>query len=134
MSEENENIQTVRAMYDAFNRGDWQAVLAHVSPDIEFETDPRHPEAGIYRGRQQFRRLWEGIEAPFERTVVEPEKFFTKGPQVIAFVTMRRRPAGGHEDFSIRIGELWTLRDGKLVRGQAFAHRSEALEAVGLSE
>ncbi len=134
MSQENENVGVVRAMYEAFNRGDWDAVLERVAPEIEFETDPRHPEAGIYRGHERFRRLWEDIEAPFEETVVEPEKFFAHGDHVVAFVTMRRRPIGGSEGLAIRIGELWTVREGKLVRGQAFGDRQKALEAVGLSE
>jgi ketosteroid isomerase-like protein len=30
--------------------------------------------------------------------------------------------------------QLWTFRDGKVVRGQAFSDREEALEAAGLSE
>ena len=33
-----------------------------------------------------------------------------------------------------RIGQVWTMRDGKAVRCQVFAQREEALEAVGLSE
>ncbi len=116
-----ENVEIVRAMYEAFNRGDWDAVLEHVAPEIEFETDPRHPEAGIYRGHERFGRLWEDIEAPFEETVVEPEKFFAHGDHVVAFVTMRRRPIGSSDELAIRIGELWTVREGKLVRGQPLA-------------
>jgi ketosteroid isomerase-like protein len=70
-----ENIDVVRAMYEALNRGDWDAALAHTSPDIEWETDPRHPKAGIYRGREEFQRFLEDLEGPFERTVIEPEEF-----------------------------------------------------------
>jgi hypothetical protein len=29
---------------------------------------------------------------------------------------------------------VWTLREGRIVRGQAFTTREEALEAAGLSE
>ena len=29
---------------------------------------------------------------------------------------------------------LWTLREGKIVRGEGFTDRDEALEAAGLSE
>jgi ketosteroid isomerase-like protein len=134
MSQENESVGVVRAMYEAFNRGDWEAVLAQLGPEIEFETDPRHPKAGVYRGREAFRGLWEDIEAPFERTVVEVEEFFTSGDQVVAFITMRRQPVGSTGELAIRIGELWTLRDGKLVRGRAFGEREKALEAAGLSE
>jgi ketosteroid isomerase-like protein len=33
-----------------------------------------------------------------------------------------------------RIGFLWTLRDGKIVREQVFGEREKALEAAGLTE
>ena len=32
-----------------------------------------------------------------------------------------------------QIGDLWTLRDGKVVRGQGFGEREKALKAAGLS-
>jgi ketosteroid isomerase-like protein len=34
----------------------------------------------------------------------------------------------------ISIAGVWTLRNGIVVRGQAYADRGEALEAVGLRE
>jgi hypothetical protein len=30
--------------------------------------------------------------------------------------------------------QVWTVQDGRFVRGQGFASREEALEAAGLSE
>ena len=76
----------------------------------------------------------EDLEDPFEQTVTELEKVFTAADQVVAFVKIRRRLRGSSSEVEIRIGELYTLREGKLVRGQAFAEREKALEAVGLSE
>jgi ketosteroid isomerase-like protein len=109
-------------------------VLARVSPEIEFETDPRHPKAGIYRGLKQYRAFWEEFEAPYEQSVLEPERFFAKGDQVVAFVRARRRPRGSSAEVEIRIGFLWTLREGKIVREQVFGEREKALEAAGLRE
>jgi ketosteroid isomerase-like protein len=128
-----ENLEMVRALYEAMNRGDWDALFANAAPEIEWETDPRHPKAGIYRGRAAFRDFVEDLDDPFEQTVIEPEQFFEQGDQVVAFVKIRRRLSGGGE-IEIRIGELWTFRDGKLVRGQGFGEREKALEAVGLRE
>jgi ketosteroid isomerase-like protein len=129
-----ENVEIIRQVYEAMNRGDWKAVFAHASPEIEWETDPRHPKAGIYRGQEEFRRFVEDIEDPFEQSVIEPERFFAGGDQVVAFIKIRRTPAGSTAELEIRIGELWTFRDGKLVRGQGFGERMKALKAAGLSE
>jgi ketosteroid isomerase-like protein len=129
-----ENVEAVRRLNEALDRANWDGVFAEISPDFEWETDPRHPQAGIYRGRPEFRQFIEDLEAPFEQTVTELEKVFATADQVVAFVKLRRRLRGSGTDLEIRIGMLYTLREGKLVRGQAFAEREKALKAAGLSE
>jgi ketosteroid isomerase-like protein len=129
-----ENVETVRRVTEALDRANWDGVFAEISPDFEWETDPRHPKAGIYRGREEFKRFMEDLEDPFEQTVTELEKIFATADQVVAFVKIRRRLSGSSSEIEIRIGEVYTFREGKLVRGQAFAEREKALEAVGLTE
>ncbi|MBN1527588.1 MAG: nuclear transport factor 2 family protein [Thermoleophilaceae bacterium] len=128
-----DNEAVVRTLYDAFNSGDWDQALGLMGPDIEWETDPRHPRAGVYRGPDAVRRFVEDLETPFEATVYEPERIFSAGDHVVVFVTIRRRPAGSSAEVEVQIGELWTLRDGVIVRGQGFGQREKALAAVGLS-
>jgi ketosteroid isomerase-like protein len=129
-----QNIETVRRLTEALDRRNWDAVFVAISPDFEWETDPRHPRPGVYRGREEFKRFIEDLEEPFEQTVTEIEKFFATDDQVVAFVKIRRRLKDSNSEVEILIGELYTFRDGTLVRGQAFAERAKALEAVGLSE
>jgi ketosteroid isomerase-like protein len=47
---------------------------------------------------------------------------------------VRSRPKGGSVDIEVRIGHLWTVRDGSIRSLRTFAVREEALEAAGLSE
>ena len=129
-----ENVETIRRMTEALDRANWDGVFAETLPDFEWETDPRHPKAGVYRGREEFRRFMEDLEDPFEQTVTELEKVFANADQVVAFVKIRRRLRGSSSEVEVRIGELYTFREGKLARGQAFAEREKALEAAGLSE
>jgi ketosteroid isomerase-like protein len=129
-----ENVEVVRELYDALNRRDWEAALPLVSAEVEWEPDARHPKAGVHRGRAAYRGFLEDIERPFETTVIESEEFFVRDDQVVAFIKIRRRPTGSSAEVAIQIGELGTLRDGKIVRGQGFGEREKALEAVGLSE
>ncbi len=128
------NLEIVRKGYAAFNRGDWDAGFADAAPDFEWETDMRLPNAGIYRGRVEIQRFFEDQAAPFERSVIEPERFVVKGDYVVAFVKLRRRPEGSSADVEADIAHLWTFRDGRPVRGQAFASPDQALEAAGLLE
>ena len=54
--------------------------------------------------------------------------------QVLACVTFRGygKQSGVETNWSLL--QLWTVRDGKFLRGQGFTDRDEALEAAGLRE
>ena len=127
------NVAVVARFFEALNLGDLDGAMAETSPDFDWETDPRHPRAGIYHGRDEVRQFLVDLEAPFDQTVIEPEHYFARGDQVVAFLRMKRRLPGSTVDVEIQIGELWTVQDGKLVRAQAFAERHKALEAAGLT-
>ncbi len=129
-----ENVEAVRESYAAGNRGDWDLAFSSAAPEFEWETDPRVPNAGIYRGRAAVQRFFEDQAAPFEGRTIEPERFISDGDQVLAFVRIRVRPRGSGAEVVAEIAHLWTFRDGRCIRGQAFARREEALDAAGLAE
>jgi ketosteroid isomerase-like protein len=87
-----------------------------------------------YRGRKEVRRFFEDLLEPFEDVVVQPEKFFEAGDRLVVFVLLSSRPVGSSATIEIRIGHLWTMRDGKAAQLEIFPEREKALEAVGLSE
>lgn len=125
-------LELIRTAYDAGNRRDWDAMFAHLHRDAEWESDPRVPNAGIFRGRDEVRRFIEDQDAPFESTVAEIERLIPSGDQVVALVKVTRRMRGSTAEMEIRLAHLWTLRDGKFARVQSFAQRERALEAAGL--
>ena len=66
--------------------------------------------------------------------VPELEEVFERDDRILLFVLMRFRPKGSSAVLEIRIGHLWTMRDGKGARCEVFPMRTEALEAIGMSE
>ena len=54
MSEE--NIEVVRWIYEALNRGDWDAATRHTDADFEV-TFQRGPNAGTHRGRDSIQAI-----------------------------------------------------------------------------
>jgi ketosteroid isomerase-like protein len=129
-----QNVEIARDAYAAFNRGEWDAGFASAAADFEWESDARLPNAGIYRGRAEIQRFFEDQAAPFESSVIEPERFIVEGDYVVALVKLRRKPQGSSAELEADIAHLWTFRDGRPIRGQAFAKREDALKAAGLSE
>lgn len=126
------DVDTLRAGYEAFSRGDWDAVLSAAHPDFELKTADRVTNPGTYRGLNEVRRFFEDLFDPFEEVVAEPQEFFERGDRIVVLVLVRLRPRGSSAVIENRIGHLWTMRDGKAVRFEIFPEREKALEAAGL--
>ena len=129
MSEEDR--ETLRLGYEAYNRGDWDGLLRGMHPDIEWKTIRT---GGPYRGYDEIRRFLEDMREPFEEVATEPEEWFDHGDRIVVFVRIRARPRGSDAVAENRVGHLWTMRGGKALRCETFPRREEALEAAGLSE
>jgi ketosteroid isomerase-like protein len=65
---------------------------------------------------------------------IEIHELIEVGDQVLAEVTLKGRGKQSGVETSWDVWHLWTMQDGKVVRGQGFARRDEALEAAGLQE
>ena len=128
-----ENVELVRRVYDALNRGDWDAVFRDTHPDFQMTTQ-RGPEAGTHRRREAVQGLGEDYIAAFDNMVFEPEEFLENGDQVVVLVTRRARPKGGSGEIVVRNGHLFTVRNGTILSMKSFPDPEKALEAAGLGE
>ena len=127
-----EMIAALRRFHDAFNRGDLEAVVQLVRPDIELV------RAGGQSSIKGVAALREWLEPDaFEEQRVEPLDFRVKGDKVLvrAHTTGRGAGSGIEVDFATCI--VWTLdAHGLVTRVEVFLPHEEAhaLEAAGLSE
>jgi uncharacterized protein len=131
MSEE--NVEVVRRLYKALGRDDWDGVFRDAHPGIEMTTQAGLM-AGTFRGRDAIQRQIEDVRSPYDVWAMEPDQFFEGGDSVVAFVRITSRPKGGSVDMEVRVGHLWTIREGRIQALKTFPVREEALEAAGLSE
>jgi ketosteroid isomerase-like protein len=129
-----ENVEIVRRVYDAFNRGDWDAVFRDLHPDMDLTPPARGLDAGIFRGREENQGYWEDFFRPYEAVTTEPVEFFESGDQLVVFVETRLRPKDSSAEIEARVGHLWTIRDGTAMSLRLFPEPEKALEAAGLSE
>jgi uncharacterized protein len=132
MSEE--NVETVRRIYEAFNRRDWDAAFRDQAPDAEYTLPPGGPTTGTYRGREEAQAFWEQLSTAFEAWTTEPEQLIESGDQVVVVVKARMRPTGSSAEIERRNGNLWTIRDGMVVSMRVFPAPEDAFKAAGLSE
>jgi ketosteroid isomerase-like protein len=130
-----ENVEIVRRAFEAFNRGDPEAWAAVLAPEFEYTAfGTAVGIGGTYRGAEGFRRFLASFWDEFDEPNAEIGDVIEEGDQVLASMTFRGRGKHSGVPAEMHYFQLWRLRDGKAVRGQAFTSKEEALEAAGLSE
>ena len=131
-----ENVEIVRRMVEAFNRGDVDAVTAsfggnsaHCTSQPEAVGTPRAGFRGHDGIREWMANLRDTAEIQFE-----PTGFITNGDSVLSEWVGRGVGRAGGVPIEWSTFVVLRLRDGKIEQALAFLSRTEALEAAGLSE
>jgi ketosteroid isomerase-like protein len=129
-----ENVEIVRLMYEAWQRGDFEGSLSYFHPEVRWVEPPDNPGGRTRQGHEGVAgavSTWTGV---FEDYRYEVRELIDLGDKVLltAWQSGRGKASGApvsEENFCV-----FTLRDGKIIRQEMFRQRSQALEAAGLSE
>ena len=128
-----ENVEIVRAVWDAFNREDWDASLKAAAPGFEMDFSRAvGPWRGVF-GLDQIRRVLEDMRETWESVRLEPHEFIEAGDLVVVPGTQHVKGRGGIE-VAARGVYVWTVRNGAIERVTMYQERQDALEDLGLSE
>ena len=114
MSEE--NVEAVRGVYERWAEGDMSAGVDLFDPAIEFVLSVEFPDTGIYRGPEAISDYMRGFLEPWERLTIAGEELTDAGDRVIAKVLQSGVGAGSGVPASVRYFQIWTFRDGRVVR------------------
>jgi ketosteroid isomerase-like protein len=125
-----ENLETVMIdFFGALRRGDFDAAAALLDPDVSWHG---LREEWVCHGREEvidtFR--W-GLEA---RREIDALEFTRGGDRVVIGVRGPSITEVGDEPLEGQIFNVFTLRDGRIVRIDDFRGRGEALAAAGVPE
>jgi ketosteroid isomerase-like protein len=134
-----ENIALVHRGLDAFSRGDFDAGVEDMRPDIEWHVSFRLPDLPldkpVYHGRDEIRQLWAAFRSGWAKLTVTLEEVIAARED---FVVVRARFVGRGNASGIEVDRtifyLFEIADGQLKRLRPFDTEPEALEAAGLSE
>jgi ketosteroid isomerase-like protein len=131
-----ENVEIVREAFDAFNRGDLDAALQWMHPDIEWQTVDSFPDAGTYRGREAVGEFWKTWRDSFLGFTLHLEECVPVGDRhVLATFRVSGEGAGsGVGVESPQVFQLGEISDGQVIRVGMFLAEREALEAAGLQD
>ena len=131
MSEE--NVEIVRRMFDAWNRGNYEDGQKTIDADVEVEVDLGFDVDGKYLGHAGLAELLEFWNA-FGSFRSDVEELIPSGEDVFTTVLHHGMGKSSGIKVEMRNWQVFTLRGGKIVRYRLLGTRVKALKAAGLSE
>ncbi len=130
MSEQ--NLELIREGFAAHNRGDLDALTQVYDEDVVFET----LLLGTHRGNEAIRLIYEENQRTLAGYTVDPVELIDAGDKVVAVAQVNgvgpasRIAMEDRDQFAF----LFTIKNGRVVREQAFRNRQEAVEAAELGD
>ena len=135
MNEENENVARAREATEAFTRGDIEAFLATLHPEVEIFSTPELPNPGTFVGREgwvEWTSAWFEAWEGFEVEIMEYEAVGRR--HVVMPAVQRAKGAGSGVPVEMRAYYLGEYRDGLAVRFHLYATHDDALAAARAGE
>jgi hypothetical protein len=140
-----QNVETLRQIYEAFNDREIENLMEGFHPEIEIEEtqDLAYAAAllrvlgprfvilsGGYRGHSEVKKLWETVWEISEWFIVDPEEFIEVDEHVVVPLILSARAKGTGLEGEAPTAHLWTMRDWKGFRLQVFADKRQAMAAT----
>jgi uncharacterized protein len=123
------NVDTARAAYEAFGRGDLAALQGDFAEDAVWYTSDELPLGGETRGRDAIMGNFAQIPNYWSSFSVEPSEFIDAGDTVVVLGTQR----AGNDKGSFESPFVHVMKydgDGKLVRGEFHADSAKAVKLL----
>ncbi len=124
------NVQVVERFFDAAARRDTDAMRELTDPDVEWHTTRELPGGGVFRGQAAVEEVLRDQADTFDDFSVEPEQVREVGEQVVVFARLSGRIKGTGHAVEQPVGQVWTVRDGRVVRFRAYLDREEAMRVA----
>jgi ketosteroid isomerase-like protein len=124
-----DNVELVRRLWTAFERGGIEAVLEIADPDVRWE--PYGAGGAGYDGHDGLRAYMEERRARGEQTSARLYSAVAKGEFVVARGEVQIK--GEQGTVTMQPSWLYEFRDGRLTRFRGFRSQEEAMRAAGLA-
>lgn len=126
MATTTDNLTAVSTLYDAFNRGDIDTVLAGMDPDVTWIEPRGDPlSGGHYRGPAAVvSQVFAPLTAAYERFEVQPGRFIDGGETVVVEGVFVGTTTAG-VSFEIPFVHVCDVHDGRVLQ---FANYTDTAE------
>jgi ketosteroid isomerase-like protein len=78
-----DHVELIKQGYEAWNGGDREWVLTHMTPDVQWVSPPDDPEPGTFVGYEGVQVFWDNWRELFGQLKFEPLEFEDLGDHVL---------------------------------------------------
>jgi hypothetical protein len=126
-----DNVDVVQGAWDAFGRGDMDAVLDAIAPTAETRVPETLPWGGTYAGPEGFGDFVAKLYESFEQFSATPDKVLgADDNHVIVVAKVKGRTKGG-TTIENRAVWVYQLREGRIADAETFGDTAQVLQALG---
>ena len=131
-----ENVEIIRMIVEAANRGDGEAIAAISDDDVEFVSAVlASVGGGVFRGKDAWATYFRRMRETWEEWQFEDAEISeADDEQVVAVMRLVGVGKGNGARVEHPLGIAYRFRNGKLWRMHAYLDPRDAFKAVGLSE
>jgi uncharacterized protein len=119
---EQQNVERVGKIYEAFGRGDVGYILDQLADDVRWQThlQPEVPWSGDYSGKGKVGKFFEAIANSVDVTAFRPGEFVAQGDSVVSVGEFGCRVRASGKSALTRWVFLWKFRDGRVASYEQF--------------
>ena len=128
---EQENIDLVKKLYEAFGKGDIKTILAHLSDDVTWSSPSPAtiPYSGDRTGPAEVREFFNQLVGTQENVNLTISQFIAQGEAVATLGRYSGNVKPTRKPFNSVIGHFFTIRDGKVTRWTGLGDTAHAAAA-----
>jgi ketosteroid isomerase-like protein len=128
-----DEIQTVRRIYDALSRWNVDELAMDVTHDFELILPETVPWGGTLHGADGVKAFATIFRDHVEGQWADPDDFIEAGDLIVVLGRLRGRARATGEEFEEHFAHVWTLSEGMPSRCRSYFDTSPIMTALGSS-
>jgi ketosteroid isomerase-like protein len=127
--------EILRAVYDAWNREDFEGLEKHLHPEIEWRSSSYFPGLEpLYSGREAVRGWWEALREPFDSWTIDLDEMQEVEGRIVTFVCFHAIGKGSGVAVDLPFAHVFEFEGDLIRRYRSFESADEALAAARSGE
>jgi ketosteroid isomerase-like protein len=125
------DIARVRRIFDAFDRGDYDDLVADVAHDVRFDAPDVLPWGGTRHGHDGLRTMLETLREHVDGGWGDPDDILDAGDRLVVLGRLRGTARATGAGFETPFAQIWALADGVPVGIEVYLDSAAILDALG---